>query len=166
MGRSDQYRLVTEDSTAPYRLSAGAFSRQRNEGNNMRQNFRAAAFNAVCTNATEPETWYLCLIESCQVYGGPEEGGWWQQIDALARYQEFASEKEAKNAANRIHALADQLTREASNSHSRHCERQCDWLEARGLDADYFPENDGPSYFRVWVGTELPVFDNTRETYE
>lgn len=136
-------------------------------GDNMRENnFRSAAFDAVCKNAKESESWYLCLIESYEAYGGPEEGGWWQQIDTLARYQEFASEKDAKNAANRIYALADELTREASNSYGWHCQRQTDWLEARGLDSDYFPENDGPSYFRVWVGTELPVFDNTRQTYE
>ena len=75
------------------------------------QNFRAAAFDAVCRDAKEPETWYLCLIESWQRYGGGEEGGWWYEQDGLSKYQEFASEKEAKKAANRIYALADELNR-------------------------------------------------------
>jgi len=128
--------------------------------------FIFTSFDAICTTAKEPETWYVCLIESSQAYGGPEEGGWWFDVSTLAKYQEFASETEAKKAANQIYSLADELTREARHTHSRYCERQCDWLEERGLDADYFPENDGPSSFRVWVGTELPVFDNTRQTYE
>lgn len=130
------------------------------------QNFRSAAFDAVCKNAREPETWYLCLIESWQRYGGGEEGGWWYEQEGLSKYQEFASEKEAKKAANRVYSLANELTREAINSYGWHCERQTDWLEERGLEADYFPENDGPSSFRVWVGTELPVFDMARQRYE
>jgi hypothetical protein len=131
-----------------------------------RLGFMSTAFDAICTNSKEPESWYVCLIESSQSYGGPEEGGWWFGVSTLAKYQEFASETEAKKAANRIYSLAEELTREAQHSHGLYCERQCDWLEARGLEADYFPENDGPSLFRVWVGTELPVFDMTRQRYE
>ena len=128
--------------------------------------FISAAFDAICNDSKAPELWFVCLIQSWQSYGGSEEGGWWYERSALEKYQEFATEKQAKQAANRVCSLADELTREARHTHSRYCERQCDWLEERGLDADYFPENDGPNSFRVWVGTELPVFDTTRQTYE
>jgi hypothetical protein len=40
-----------------------------------------------------------------------------------------------------------------------------EWLEERGLDADYLPEDDGPSNYRVIVCDELPVYDNTRMQY-
>lgn len=36
----------------------------------------------------------------------------------------------------------------------------------RGLEADYFPENDGEEEYSVYVCHELPIYDNTRMAYE
>lgn len=38
------------------------------------------AFYEVCDQAKEPEGAYVSLYSRGQVYGGPEEGGWWRTI--------------------------------------------------------------------------------------
>lgn len=128
--------------------------------------FIQSAFEQVCSEAKKPETWYVILVETHQAYGGPEEGGWWYPRNELVAYQEFASESLAEDAAEKVKELADELKRDAQRSHGEHCLRQMEWLDARGLDADYLPEDDGPSDFLVSVTQELPQFNNSRPHYE
>jgi hypothetical protein len=125
-----------------------------------------AAFDAICTEAKEPETWYVCLVSSYQRYGGPEDGGWWQTMNEIVKYQAFMSKELANSAAEKIKALAEELTANSRAEYGQHCLNQMDWLEARGLDADYLPENDGPDEFSVHVYDELPSYDNTPVRWE
>ena len=124
-----------------------------------------AAFDAICTEQRTPETWYVCLIESYQAYGGPEEGGWWYTRSSLVAYQAFASRELAEAAAESVEKLAAELDEQAQWQYGEMCLSQCEWLEARGLDPDYLPENDGPDEYRVMVTEELPQFDHSRPHY-
>lgn len=124
-----------------------------------------SAFNAICTNAQEPEEWYVCLIESFQAYGGPEEGGWWYTVQAVAAYQQFPARILAKRAAAKVNELAKELENQARATYGEHCLRSMEWLEARGLDADFMPEPDGPSEYRVEISRTVPQFDNRRPQY-
>jgi hypothetical protein len=128
--------------------------------------FIQAAFDAVCADAQTPETFYVCLVESCQCYGGPEEGGWYYQDNNLVAFQGFSTEELATAAADKIKALAEELQNQSRREYGEHCLRQMEWLEARGLDADYFPEDDGPSEYRVFVSDEIPQYSHARPHYE
>lgn len=128
--------------------------------------YLAAAFDKVCTDHKPAERWYVCLVRSWQRYGGPEEGGWWQTMANLECYKEYASEAEADAAKERVEILAKELSAEATRSHGEHCLRQMAWLEERGLESDFFPEDDGPDDYCVSVQQELPVFDNRISHYE
>jgi hypothetical protein len=114
------------------------------------------AFHRVCLQAKAPETWYVCLMEKAQFYGGPEEGGWWGTDTFLSAYQEFPTEEAAEAAAEEVRKLADELSKQSRREHGRQCLRETEWLEARGLDADYLPEPDGPSEYHVLVSRGLP----------
>lgn len=131
-----------------------------------RSKFYEAAFDGVVPDAKRPERWYLCLISRYQRYGGPEEGGWWQTMSSVEKYKEFMSKELAEEAKEKVEALAKELTEESRKEHGEMCLRQMEWLEARGLEADYFPENDGPEEYMVLVCDELPVYDNTPAHYE
>lgn len=114
------------------------------------------AFDRVLSDATAAETWYVALVEDRPYYGGPEEGGWWGHDTDIVAYKEFASEALARAAADAVEALAVELERDARAAHGRHCLDELDWLDARGLDADFLPEPDGPPIFRVVVTSKVP----------
>lgn len=124
------------------------------------------AFERVLRDATAAETWYVALVEDRPYYGGPEEGGWWGHDTDVVAYQEFASEALARAAADAVEALAVELERDARQAHGEQCRRELDWLDARGLDADYLPEPDGPATFRVIVTSELPCATRGPRHYE
>jgi hypothetical protein len=119
--------------------------------------FMREAFRKVCTSAKSAESWYVCLMRSTQQYGGPEEGGWWVTNTELLEYQEFPSEVAARAASDEVSKFAIELTKDAQRSHDRGCAESVEWLEARGLDADFLPEPDGPERFSTRVCQELPV---------
>lgn len=128
--------------------------------------FIEAAFDNICPEANQTEEWYVCLILSYQAYGGPEEGGWWQTISSIEKYQIFMSEELARKAAEKIENLAEELSNLSEQEYGEHCLNQMEWLEQRGLEPDYLPENDGPNKYSVEVCKELPVYDNTMSHYE
>lgn len=115
-----------------------------------------SAFDAICKEAKQPEGCYVCLMERVQRYGGPEEGGWWTEDHVLVAYQWCATEEEASAIRERVEALAAELQGEAHREHGEYCLRSMEWLDARGLDADFLPEPDGPSEFYVAVEQGLP----------
>ena len=129
-------------------------------------NYIQSAFKQICNQAKSTECWYVCLIETYSGYGGPEEGGWWYDVDELVAYQEFPTEKLASKARENIEVLARELTAAERVGYGETCLQQMEWLEARGLDSDFLPENDGPSEYKVWVCDELPKFSNVRPHYE
>jgi hypothetical protein len=114
------------------------------------------AFHRVCDQAKEPETWYVSLIETVPYYGGPEEGGWYGHDTVVVAYQAFPSEEAAEAAAKQVRKLAKKMDQEARREHGQQCLREMDWLDARGLDADFLPEPDGPSEYSVMVSEGIP----------
>lgn len=119
--------------------------------------FIQAAFEAVLTEAVQAEDWYVILTEVVPYYGGPEEGGWWGSDSIVVAYQSFASYELAIAAKERVESLAQELTEESRMAYGRYCELTMEWLEQRGLDADFLPEPDGESRFYVSVSQEVPA---------
>lgn len=103
----------------------------------------------------QPETWYVVLWERVQWYGGPEEGGWYGNDNIPIEYGTFKSEQEASEVAERVERQARLLTKLAKRQHGENCLHELEWLDARGLDADYLPEADESSFF-VTCENEIP----------
>ena len=109
------------------------------------------AFFEACDKAEKAEGHFVSLYVDAPYYGGPEEGGWWgsdTHLVATAAYPTKAQAEAAKAAAD---ALAKELSDQARRDYGEFCNRQMDWLDARGLDADYLPEVDGESSYTVVV---------------
>jgi hypothetical protein len=115
-----------------------------------------SAFDAVCKDAKQAEGYYVCLMEETSDYGGPEEGGWWRHDTVLVAYQRFDTEEQAEAARQKVLELAAELGQQAQREHGEHCLVTMEWLDARGLDADFLPEVDGPSKFHVIMSQGLP----------
>lgn len=128
--------------------------------------FIQAAFDHIIENAKKPEQWYVILVESYQAYGGGEEGGWYYSVNNLESYKEYPAKELAEKAAESVREFAKELQANSHREYGDLCLNQMEWLDARGLDADYLPENDGESHFTVDVVDELPVFSNERPHYE
>ena len=114
------------------------------------------AFNQVCKNAKQAQGFYVCLMQKTQRYGGPEEGGWWTNDRIVVAYQYFTTEEQASAAKEQVEKLAEEMTQDEKRLYGEHCLRQMEFLDARGLDADYLPENDGPEEFYVTVSEGIP----------
>lgn len=123
------------------------------------------AFNLKIHDAKKPESWYVCLVETYRAYAGPEEGGTYQTQNHLVSYKEFADEKSAYEAQKQVLEFAQELSNDALNDHGNYCQQTMDWLESRGLEADFLREPDGPSKYLVLVLDHIPVYDNTIHPY-
>lgn len=124
------------------------------------------AFNHICDEHKTPTQWYVVLVSLYQAYGGSEEGGWWYTVQSLEAFQEYPTEELASAAVEHIQKFADELSMNARREHGEYCQTTMEWLEQRGLDADYLPEPDGEEEYRVYVTDELPTFNNRRPHYE
>lgn len=128
--------------------------------------FICQAFYAVCKDAIEAGNgFYVCLMERNRVYLGPWEGGTWGDDTTVAAWQYFESEEMANAAKESVEKLAAELTEESRKEHGEWCLRTMDWLEARGLEADFLPEPDGPTEYYVWVGKEIPSPERASREY-
>lgn len=105
---------------------------------------------------------YLCLISTYRAYGGPEEGGWWYDVSTLEEWKEFPSREAAEETKEQLEKIADELNFLARQEHGSYCQRSMEWLEARGLEADFLPEPDGEEKYIIEIHDTLPVFDNNR----
>ncbi len=112
-----------------------------------------------------PERWYVVLWETIQWYGGPEEGGWYGNDYVPLEYGEFKSEEEAQAVAERVAERARELTALSKQRHGERCLAELEWLDARGLDADYLPERDESSY-HVSVTDTAPQAEYGQRGYE
>ena len=121
-----------------------------------------AAFEALVKDFNKSKPVYLCLIENVRAYGGPEEGGWYYDINELIEYKEFPSRELAEQVKEKVEELAKELQHASHMQYGEYCLNQMEWLEARGLDSDYFPENDGPANYYVYIYDEIPTFDNVK----
>lgn len=109
------------------------------------------AFFRTCKEASLPKAAYVSLYVSEQFYGGAEEGGWWGNDVKLVASQLFVDMDEAEAAIEDVEKYATMLTEEATVGFNRQCRAECDWLDARGLDADYLPEVSGSDRYFVVV---------------
>lgn len=128
--------------------------------------FLRCAFDNIIPDATQAESWYVVLMERDSVYLGPEEGGCWGTRSTLISYREYPSKEVAEKIAIQIGDFAKELQAESQKNHSQHCLNQMDWLESRGLDSDFLPENDGPSEYRVTVTQNIPENYEPKRGYE
>ena len=110
-----------------------------------------AAYRKVCRNAETSDERFVSLYEESQYYGGPEEGGWYGTDMRLVETQRFASEATAYAVYTKIEAIAAAMTADSRAAWAQRCSDEVDWCDARGLDADYLPEPDGPSEYRVVI---------------
>lgn len=124
------------------------------------------AFKQVCESSKQANTWYVCLCINQRCYGGPEEGGWWYDRGELCEYQVFNNEDTANEVAEKVKEVAKQLSDDSRKKHGEAALRSLEWLEARGLDADYLPEPNGEEEYYVMVTDSLPQFDNEVPHYE
>ena len=119
-------------------------------------NYIQEAFNRVCKKARKPHRWYVVLFERVSFYGGPEEGGWWGSDSIVRGYQQFPSRKLANEAKEAVDKFAYSLTQQAKREDGAYCLRSMEWLEERGLEADFLPEPDGPSEYYVQITKRIP----------
>jgi hypothetical protein len=112
-----------------------------------------SAFHRLCDPpAIEPGARrFVSLYRQERFYGGPEEGGWWGTDWVRVSSREYPTAASARAAAAAVQSLADRLSREAATAHGLQCAAECEWLESRGLDADWLPEPDGPEVYSVKV---------------
>lgn len=129
----------------------------------MTDNALAAAYAELCAEAEQSTRKCVSLYSTVRAYGGPEEGGWWYDIAECLASQWCSSEAEAEALKARCQARADELTLDALARHGEYCLRSMDFLEARGLDADYLPEPDGAAEYWIAIEDRPGEFDNTRE---
>lgn len=114
------------------------------------------AFDKICTEAKETVGIYLSLVEDVPFYGGPEEGGWWGTDTHVMKYQHFTTMEAAEIAKAKVEELAASLEADAHRAYGEQCLREMEFLDARGLDADYLREPDGPSKFYVVLSDTVP----------
>jgi hypothetical protein len=119
------------------------------------------AFHQTLPKAQKSERYYVSLYACIPYYGGPEEGGWWGEDRVLCATEAFNFEDEADAAKEKIQELADRLQKQAQREYGENCRRECDWLDERGLDADYLPEPDGPTRYFVVVEPQRGMSEST-----
>lgn len=110
-----------------------------------------AAYRKVCRDASASDERFVSLYEESQYYGGPEEGGWYGTDMRLVETQRYASEATAYAVYTQIEEAAKSMTADSRAAWAQRCSAEMDWCEDRGLDADYLPEPDGPSEYRVVI---------------
>jgi len=109
------------------------------------------AFKEVCTEAKPATHSFVSLYIRVPFYGGPEEGGWWGSNVKLVETQQFPTEEQAQEAMERIEKLTEQLNFDARQADNRAMANSMEWLEERGLEADFLPEPAGPENYFVIV---------------
>jgi hypothetical protein len=110
------------------------------------------AFFLVCEAAVPAKASYVSLYVKKPFYGGPEEGGWWGEDTTLVAYHRCETEVQAEAVQARVEELAREMSDDARRGFTQGCQAQMEWLNARGLDADYLPEVDGEKTY--WVAVE------------
>lgn len=107
------------------------------------------AFFSICKEAKPATANYVSLYASVPYYGGPEEGGWWGRDVRLIAYHCFDTTEQAMVAIDQINELVRQMNADEKRAFGEQCLREMEWLEARGLDADYLPEPDGETTYFI-----------------
>lgn len=107
------------------------------------------AFFSVCEDAKPAVSSYVSLYVVVPYYGGPEEGGWWGQDHRIVAYKHCDTPERASAVRRDVRAFAAELSDRAKREFGDRCLREMEWLDARGLDADWLPEPDGEVEYYV-----------------
>lgn len=132
----------------------------------MSDRFIRQAFDAVCKEAKEAKGFYVTLMMKEEYKGGDEEGGWWDHNHLVVKYQYCATEEEAEALKKKVEELAEELNNQERLSYGQHCLDTMEWLDARGLDADFLPDPDGPDEYYVMVTAGIPTESYGATHYE
>ena len=124
-----------------------------------------AAWRETCADAEKAQGCFLSLYEERPFYGGPEEGGWWGSDLVLLESKWFPTEEEASTVKEKLLERAKELDKAARDQYHRNCASECDWLEERGLDADFLPEPDGPSTYKVFTESRRGELESEGSRY-
>ena len=124
------------------------------------------AFKEICKDTQAPKTWYVALCVNERRYGGAEEGGWWYDHAEVLEYQAFPDEETARSVRCKVEERAAELSKDSERRQGEAALRSMEWLEARGLDADYLPEMNGPEEYFVSVTETVPNYQNSKPSYE
>jgi hypothetical protein len=100
-------------------------------------------------NRIQQPSKFISLYEYYQSYGGAEEGGWWYHQSFLQESYECLNGEQADQIRQEMQDFAEELNEASKRQHDKHLSESLDWLEARGLDADYLPEPDGPTEYGI-----------------
>jgi hypothetical protein len=109
------------------------------------------AFHKICSEAKPARSFHVSLYARVPFYGGPEEGGWWGHDTLLQASQRFDSEEAAEAAKAAVEKFAEELNEQEKKDFGDQCLREMEWLDARGLDADFLPEPDGETTYYVTI---------------
>lgn len=132
----------------------------------MRDSYIQAAFEKVCSEAKQATGFYVCLMERCPYYGGPEEGGWWGSDTHVLAYQHYDTEEAAEAAKEAVQALAEEMNQTAQREFGERCLREMEFCDARGMDYDELPEPDGENEYYVLMCEGLPEESRGCRNYE
>ena len=116
------------------------------------------SFFSVCDEAKPTRAYHVSLYVDVPYYGGPEEGGWWGSDCHIIATQTYPTMAQADAAKVAVDKLADEHSKQAKRNFGDTCVAQMEWLDARGLDADFLPEVDGEE--RYFVVIEETVGDS------
>lgn len=117
----------------------------------MTKSYVRSAYEKLCADAEKAEGRYVSLYTRQQCYGGPEEGGWWYDVWILESTAYVPTLDTADKLKAAIEKDAEEMTIQARASYGEYCKREMEWLDERGLDADYLPEPDGPEEYHVLI---------------
>lgn len=109
------------------------------------------AFFTICKTVIIARSQYVSLYCRTPFYGGPEEGGWWDEDINLIAYDECSTGAEAEAIKGAVEKLAAEMSEQAKEEYGEHCLRQLEWCESHGVDPDFLGEVDGEEEFFVVV---------------
>ena len=122
------------------------------------------AFENICADAQAAAPRFVSLYRSVQVYGGPEEGGWWYTVNALEASKRVPTVEAAEALRDAVEVEAARLSREGLKRHGDYCREIVESCDARGIDDyDSYGSNDGPDMYFVTIEAVAGARDNSAE---
>lgn len=125
------------------------------------------AYQQVCKDAVKPtDGVWLTLYCSYPFYGGRKADRWWGQDTVVVKESKFF---QFNDKAEKTKVLVDQTATDmnilAKRAYGSRCLEECQWLDERGLDPDYFPEPDGEERYFVVIESEQGAQEQRGDRY-
>jgi hypothetical protein len=111
----------------------------------------------------ERDQWFVSVYRTARAYGGPEEGGWWYDVNEHEGSASFASRAAAEAFLEQAEAKAEARNRKEAPERHRAMAALPDH-DAAGYDEGYIPTgwHDGGKY-KVLIERTAGEFDNTNQ---